>query len=333
METTAQYPVNRLSARPKAVIVVIQPAQWNDEDITTIQQALVAAPSILNTQPWNLVFTADGAQLYEQTTHPVNTRSSLNADRLMSCGAAITNLEVAARALGFDTHLETHPDPHSPHLLAVLKTGDRQTPSSTVLAEFSAMLRRHSYRGAFRDRRVSDIDLADIVAAGTTTDSQGPLSPRVLANDEAAALAETLADSAAEIHLHDSLQQDQFAWSAQWRPEGIGEIAEYTPGSLPGQVHISTATADTSRLADLIEQETVLIFLGHSEEKETWVEIGRAMQRAWLSAVDAGLAASVLSQPLCVGNARSVLSQRLHLNAIPFLIMRFGYPLPDPALR
>ena len=68
----------------------------------------------------------------------------------------------------------------------------------------------------------------------------------------------------------------------------------------------------------------VLIATGN-DGKEAWLAAGQALERLLLNAVNAGLSASYLNQPIEVEPLRSHLRTMLGIDAVPQLLLRIGY--------
>ncbi|MDT2008382.1 hypothetical protein FXW78_36405 [Rhodococcus opacus] len=284
---------------------------WSLSDIEVVSRAIVSAPSVHDTQPWDL--RLDGT--YVEITERRGFTDSPRADRVISCGAGVANVELALRALGRQIEMDLLPDPRRPELVATLRAVGTTSPSSTDLRLFSAMARRRSHREAFADIPVPAATIADIVSAAETTGVRA----RLLAADEAPALADVLLYSADRVRHDPRHQRDLFPWTSHWLPQGGHESVD--------TIHtvVTRGVPDSARLAAAIEGETVLVFASDTQESIDLVRTGIAVERAWLTAVDARLGASILSYPLRVDDTAQRLARRLNLPGHPQLILRIGY--------
>ncbi|TQC49155.1 hypothetical protein EEB14_11500 [Rhodococcus sp. WS4] len=284
---------------------------WSLSDIEVVSRAIVSAPSVHDTQPWDL--RLDGT--YVEITERRGFTDTPRADRVISCGAGVANVELALRALGRQIETDLLPDPRRPELVATVRSVGTASPSSTDLRLFSAMARRRSHREAFADIPVPAATIADVVSAAETTG----IRARLLAADEAPALADALLYSADRVRHDPRHQRDLFPWTSHWLPRGGHESVD--------AIHtvVTRGVPDSARLAAAIEGETVLVFASDTQESIDLVRTGIAVERAWLTAVDVRLGASILSHPLRVDDTAPRLARRLNLPGNPQLILRIGY--------
>ncbi len=78
----------------------------------------VWAPSVHNTQPWR--FTAAGQQvsLYADADRGLAVADPDGREMMISCGAALFNVRLALRSLGYIPETRVLPDPGQPALVA-----------------------------------------------------------------------------------------------------------------------------------------------------------------------------------------------------------------------
>ena len=292
---------------------------WTYSDTDVIAGVVAAAPSIYDSQPWDVRLDGDRVEVRERTSVECSPR----ADLLISCGAAITNLEVGIRVLGRRTRTDLLPDPADPELLAVVEAVGSAAPANTDLRQFSAISRRRSHRESFAGIEVPEDTVSDIVAAAHRGAGDGGAADgvfiRVVGGDESAALAETLTYSAQLVRHDRQRQREVFPWTSHWSPRGGYETID------PTHSVITRGIPDPDMLAAAIESETVLVFSARSDTAQDLVRTGMAVERAWLTAVDARLCASVLTHPRRVDDAAHRLARRLGLAGEPQLLMRIGY--------
>jgi hypothetical protein len=300
---------------------------WSHSDTEVIARAVIEAPSVHDTQPWNLRLLSSAAELEERLEFAEPGADPLRPDRLISCGTAVAHLELAMRVLGRQTLTHLCPDPHRPALIARIERLGPAVPTSSDLRLYAAISHRKSHRDAFADIPVPAETIGDVVSAGA--DVPG-VSIRLLASDEAPALADMLTYSAEAKRRNPHYQREMFSWTSHWQPEGNAEVVEGWDATLDergaaGKAMITTDIPDTSALAASIDRETVLLFNATSAGSIDLVRIGMATERAWLAAVDARLSASVLTHPLRIEDSADRLGARLGMATPPQLIMRIGF--------
>ncbi|MER6663936.1 nitroreductase [Amycolatopsis japonica] len=306
-----------------------RPAErWSPAELEVLAGAVLRAPSVHNIQPWRLNFEDGLLVLVERRELELPEHDPHGRDRLMSCGAALANLELAIRVLGHRTYTTEFPDPDRPEVVAAVEPDGPLPPSVAEVNRYSAIKRRHSHRRRFAGRSLTRhqiVDLRDIAAA------EGVQTRPILDEIELTMVADRL-EFAAEAHQHDRGYQRELAlWTVrdEGQRSGVGlAVSARSAGSLPwaGLVRESTALPDREVLKRRLAEETLLAFVTPGDTRHDHLRAGRALQLTWLDAVHEGLVGSVLTQPLHLPEVRAALTEDLELSGSLQALMRFGYP-------
>lgn len=298
---------------------------WSSAEIGVLAHAVSRAPSVHDTKPWSLEPRGDVVELFERFDVSLPRHDPTGRDRVISCGAALANLELAVRALGWDAQTALFPQPGRGDLVAQVRASGRAAVTELTSARYSAIFRRHSHREPFRLRRVPVRRLRALTGAASEPGVQARLiDPRT----ETAPLADLL-EYAAEVLKDDrAYQRELTAWLSL--PPGAAERT-----SLPwaGLVRRGTRVPDRITFASRLAQEGLLVVLTPDDTRRDHLHAGAAAQRIWLDAVAGGLVASVVTQPLHLPEVRAGLIEQLGLAGYPQLILRVGYPaeaVPEP---
>lgn len=302
--------------------------EWSAGEIDVLARAVVGAPSVHNIQPWRLELPDDGALVFERTDLPLPHHDPGGRDRSISCGAAITNLELGMRVLALSPAVTLLPDPRRPDLVVRMTVEGRRVPSDTDLHRYSAIARRRSYRHPFAAHALSQYAVRDLIEAASAEGVQ----VAVVRGEDLSVLADLLEYAAVVFRQDRGYQRELSLWTIRderSHRHGTGMTRSALPGStLPwaGLVRPATAVPDREILTSRLEHETLLVFLSPSDDRIDHVRAGMAMQRTWLAAVDLGLVAAVQTQPLHLSEVRSGLTDKLGLSGHPQLLMRVGHP-------
>lgn len=302
--------------------------RWTEGEITVAATAVRAAPSVHNSQPWFLEFHDGSISLFERLDLSLPRHDPTGRDRLISCGAALTNLTLAVRILGWSAELLLFPTRTRPDEVARLVATGRRSPSEQDWQRYFAIQRRRSYRGPFSALPVPDEMCHGLVAAPAT----GGVRVRPVAGlPEATEVAGLLTHTALVLRQDRAYQRELTAWTNS-RPghRPGGGLPEPSPGgtTLPwaGLVRTTTNLPDAPTLAARLTRECLLLLETADDQHRDHVLAGAAMQETWLAATHAGLVGSVLTQPLHVAEVRAGLVERLGLAGFPQALLRFGYP-------
>src|SRR6478735_12602940 len=78
------------------------------------------APSLHNSQPWRWTADSAGLHLYVDRARNLSSTDKSGREALISCGAVLDHLRVAAAAAGFTAHVARFPNPNNlDHLASV----------------------------------------------------------------------------------------------------------------------------------------------------------------------------------------------------------------------
>ncbi|MGW5718538.1 Acg family FMN-binding oxidoreductase [Amycolatopsis sp. NPDC003865] len=301
---------------------------WTPAETEVLVRSMMRAPSVHNTQPWTLD-VAPGELLVRERAEPVLPHHDPHGrDRAASCGAAVANLELAVRTLGRTAEVAFLPEEDQPDLVARITAAGSEAPSVEELRRYGAIARRASHRAPFDGLAVPAPVVRGIVAAGGAPGVEArPLRP-----GREVAVVTRLLHFAAETFRRDSgYQRELSLWTIRderAHRHGVGLPAGRVPaGSVPwaGLVRRATELPEPAELERRLAAETLLVFVTADDARLDHVRAGYALERAWLAAVDVGLAAGVLTQPLHLAAVRSALCEDLGLGGFPQALVRIGY--------
>jgi nitroreductase len=299
-------------------------------EITVLARAVSRAPSVHNTQPWQLRVRKSDVDLVERTALRLPAHDPEDRDRFLSCGAALAHLQLAARVL---RRRDTTSFPPEGAVVATVHAVPGASPDSADLARYHAIGRRRSHRRRFSAAAVSEMDSMAVAAAGAEADVQ------VIEPGHLDALGEMLGFATRVFRADPAYQRELHSWTARTfglhalgAEDGVPEAA-LSDDALPaaGLVRWDTPVPDDARLTEYLEAERLLVFCTDGDTRHQHLAAGAAAERAWLEATARGLAGSVLTQPLHLRGFRELLAERLDLPGVPQAIFRFGHPaVPVP---
>ncbi|WP_327319567.1 Acg family FMN-binding oxidoreductase [Streptomyces sp. NBC_01235] len=297
-------------------------------------RAAVTAPSPYNTQPWTFVAEDDdrGVEVHADGARRLLLADPRGREMTISCGAALFNIRLAVRHLGFNPVVECFPRPADPAFLARVAWGAYRRPAPEDERLFGALRRRRTVRGPF---------LADPLP---------PSLPDVLRGHarRAGATLDLVADRASRRHLAELVRSAEDARRS--RPEYAAEQARWTwwPGEprcdgIPVDADVTHPDAtvfagrDYAGLTRMFSapaggrpsgrgQGLVVILSTDHDDPAAWLRAGEALQRVLLEAAGHGVMAAFCTQPLEVPSLRGRIRQTLSGGAFPQMILRLGYP-------
>ena len=296
----------------------------------------VLAPSDRNTQPWAFRLVGDTLELRADRLRALPVADPEGRTLVISCGAALGTLRLAARRFGTEPEVTLLPDPDQPDLLAVIGIGSPTQPTAEALRLSTAITARRTTRAAFTDRPLPAALLADLRAIvpaddvwlELVTDSGGK---RAVADLVACASRLQMRDPEYRRELARWLRPNRAAARDGIRGYGFGLDdlrARFDPLVTRA---LGRSPRRTARERDAVAEAPALAVLGSSDDgPQAWLATGEALQRLLLRLADAGATGAFSNQPIELPELRSVLARSLRRKGVPQLLLRLGYATAAP---
>jgi hypothetical protein len=316
-------------------------ARLLDGDVATaLVEAASAAPSVHNSQPWIFTLGERTVDLHADPARHLAVSDGSGRSLLISCGAALFNLRVAADHLGFHPRVRILPTNDDPTHVARLEVDHRHGSPGFLEELFPAVWSRRTNRFPFRNRRIPRSVLSRLQDAVSLENSLLRIVDQPAEIDRIVAL------------LHDAERADlpeakleRAAWLGRdGAPDGIPSHAlgprprdrstpfrdlgadVPAPGGRP-----RSSSGSELRTVPFEATPTVAILSTLKDTPADWVRAGQALERALLVATAEGLSASFMNQPLEHHDLRWQVRSPLTGVGVTQMIMRIGYGIPVPA--
>ncbi len=293
------------------------------------------APSRHNTQPWLFEIEGGELRLYADASRALPATDPDGRELLMSCGATLANLVVAAGHFGWATSVEIPSGHRRDGLVARVQLEERRSIRPDVEELFQAIPRRRTNRLPLDGREPPEGLVAQLVREAR----REGVAVRPVEDHQRALVAELVSEG------------DRIQWSSpRWR----AELAAWTHSSASGRKDGMPAAAQgLSDLAALLQPllfrfrnparveaerdrrrarttRALLVLSTRRDTKQEWVAAGEALQRVLLRATAAGLTASYLNQAIEVPELRARLRDAIGEAGLPQIMIRLGYGLEAP---
>jgi nitroreductase len=306
---------------------------WSEEELAALERAVQRAPSVHNSQPWEFGAEDRRARLVLRPELRVERHDPGSRDQFLSFGAALANLVLAVRNLGWSAEVAFEHD-----WAATVTAGRRQEPTAAEVRRYNAIPRRATYRRDFADVPVEHLQREAVLGAAG---APGVRPMWVVGPQRAQELASQLVYAARVYSADTTYQRELSAWTfPQDDPEGPVEEAGMPTSALAekglaaiGLARQRTRLPTAESLATRIERESVMVLATAFDEPADHVRAGEAMEMAWLAATAQGLVASVMTQPLHLSEVRRGVSACMGVQDVPQVLLRFGYADTAPMPR
>lgn len=306
--------------------------QW-----AAVVEAATRAPSIHNTQPWRFTATAEALDVFLDPGRALPVLDPTGRQQVISCGIAVEFAVVALAASGRLSEVELLPDDDADHLATVRIIGAIE-PADEDRALAAAIDRRHTVRDPFDARTVPtgllDRLQSEAAAFGTW------FKPVTRSEEEVATVF--LIDRAEELEQGDPAYLAELQQWVRTDPSAVdgvpvGAVPAGDPHGRPSnwsirdfvvgtRGHDAGAPVDPEAPPPEVERPTVVLMGTEGDDREAWLQAGRALGRVLLVATADGVAASPLTQALDWPATRARMRSRLSLLGHPQMLLRMGYP-------
>ncbi|WP_369185699.1 hypothetical protein [Streptomyces sp. Y1] len=304
--------------------------------------AAVAAPSIHNSQPWRFRLRPETSTLEVRAARERAVPAADPRGRAMhiSVGAAVLNLRVAARHLGWAPDVRLLPDPAEPDLFAAIGLDTPATASPPGTEElYEAIWHRHSVRTPFTDEPVPPVVLGHLVSAARAEDTTLHLPD----HEETARLLHLTAE-AERRNTTDAVQRTESrTWirSANVPPYGIPTSAlgpQDRTGHLPVRDFAAIRPAEHQAPAAFEHDPRLAVLTTDHDTPTDWLRAGIALEHVLLEATVHAVRASLLHQAMEWPELRWVARDPHQRPGHVQMLIRLGYgpegaPTPRLAAR
>jgi nitroreductase len=290
----------------------------------------VRAPSLHNTQPWRFRLRDGGIELSVDPLRRLPATDPSGWGARIACGAALFNLRLALAVAGTPATARLRPYPTEPDVVARLLPAVPRRPTPTEQALHAAIGRRFSNRTPFWPDPVP----ADVRwRLGEAARAEQCWLELVIGIGAVDAFAEIARSAHRVLERDPAYVAERVEWiRSEPSPDGVptwaGGLRSEPQDLLPRPDFGGRRRAPGRDY----EPEPLVAVLGSAGNTATdQVTAGQALQRVLLTATDAGLGVSMLSQPIEVPGAREALRLSLGRFGTPQMVMRIGYGQPGTA--
>jgi hypothetical protein len=301
------------------------------EQLRHVVEAAGLAPSVHNTQPWRFAIRGTRIELHADPSRRLSVLDPDGRQLHISCGAALLHARIAARALGLTAEVRLLPDSGTPNHLADLDMTPGLPASADDIGMATAILRRHTHRGAFEERAVPAELLALLSSCAV---AEGGYLRQVVADNDLIQLGVLLAGADAMEEKDDAYRAELAEWVHRDGLRADGIPIEALPWVGGSSLRLRDFTLTRPDRADgtepRAERPAVVVLCTDADDPRGWLQAGQALASVLLRAADRGVQAQPLGQVTDVLAFRLGLRHALGLVGVPQLVLRMGYAARSP---
>jgi nitroreductase len=302
-------------------------------EILDVLRAAHRAPSVHNTQPWLFRPLPDGVEVLEDVERALPASDPHGRDRLVSCGAAVRNAEIALARLGWRPSAVLFPAGSQDHLVARVVAGPAQPVTAESEDLYRAIWERRTHRRIFM-AGAQEEDVPPLVHRA----AKGVPEVRLvtLPAHRRARFAELLWEAAQQQVADEERRAEILRWTKA--PAAGDGIPARSLGNAPFPVDsllVRTLPPEDSAppwITESLASGPVVVLLTDGDDRPDWVRAGLALESVLLAGTAAGLVASFLNQVVQQEACRPTLTALLGEVGHPQVVLRIGQPLVDVPL-
>ncbi len=299
-------------------------AAYDRNDLRHAVASAVRAPSLHNSQPWRFRLRDGAIEVLADPIRRLPTADQTGWAVRIACGAATLNARLALAAQGTPAEVTLRPEPSEPGLVARLTPGHARPPTYLEQDLFAAIPRRHSNRQPFWPDPVPSQARVRLVEAAR---AEGAWLELLIGMTALSGFAQIARSADRVLHRDPRYQAELSEWTRTTAAADGVPAAAAGPAPEPHDLLPQRPYDDRPRAPGRdFEPEPLVAVLGSvGDSAGDQISAGQALQRVLLTATDAGLATSMISQPIEVPGAREQLRRALGRFGVPQMVLRVGY--------
>lgn len=302
------------------------------EEMAFLLRYAVLAPSGHNTQPWRFAIVEDGIEIFADYTRRLPHIDPDHRELLMSVGAAIMNLRIAAAHFGFEATVLYQRESRQTSPVAMVTLRESCDTDASLRRLFPGIVRRRTNRQTFDGEPIRMEALSSLCdVADAHPDFVQFLLPR-----DRAMIAQLVAEGDRLLMENREVREELADWVRPSRSDATDGICADAFG-IPEV--LSPAAASLIRRADLggmqgrrdvalLESAPLVAVITAEDDQVSLLKAGQVLERLLLVATLEDLQYSFMNQPVQVATLRDVMAPLVHSTHPPQLMVRIGTAQP-----
>ena len=291
----------------------------------------VLAPSGHNAQPWLFRFADEGVELVFNRSRALAIVDPDNREMIISCGAALGNLEVAARYFGYQANIQLGSFLGNPDCLAKVTLSKGTLPTANDIALFEVIRVRQTNRSAFTSEKIPEGALSQCVEAAAAVAVEFSYRSDHKTKSEIAKL--TMSADKTQFSkpwfrvelaswMHSNKRDGKDGMSAY--RFGLPDVFTPIAGFLIRTFNLGNRVAQSNKRRIEAGSPVLGVFATQSDQPNDWVNTGRALAQVLLIFTSVGFSASYLNQSIEINSLRRQLHKEFNALAYPQIMLRIG---------
>ena len=286
-----------------------------------------------NTQPWTFAIKENVIEIHPDYARHLSAVDPHERELWISLGCALENLLVAARAVGYASEV-TYPD--TADLIHIRLTPD--TPQREAM--FDAISLRQNTRSEYDGQpiKMDDLEQVQTISLESGVVLRFVLNPADMETTVGYVNQGNLNQYADEAFIDELIHWLRFNKEGNSGPHSM--VSTRAVGAIPKcragwDRYLWRALSLSSKLMQMPRScrtsPGAVVIASETDDKTAWVRTGQVYERLALKMTSLNIKSAFLNQPIEVANVRGQFQSAMGLgNALPQLLVRFGYADPMP---
>lgn len=303
---------------------VAAPDSISAHQLSDILELACRAPSLHNSQPWRWIFENGILHLFADHARVGPHTDSTGREVILSCGAVLDHLVVAAAAGGWRVNVDRYPDPHDHDHLASVAFHPTQSVGEHERLLGEAISRRRTDRLAF-----AAPEPWHEVEPRLRATLQGTVAYLDVIDDNGRPALADASRRSEENRLRDASYRYELLW---WT--GHSSADDGLPSSaLPSRAEASRVdvardfptygSGDRRPQVDR-DHSNILVLSTYDDSRENTLRCGEALSRVLLECTAMGLATCTLTHMIELHASREIVRRLTGRRAEPQVLVRVG---------
>jgi nitroreductase len=295
------------------------------DTLRSVVETACRAPSLHNSQPWRWTFGNETLHLFADHRRIGHHTDITGNEVILSCGAALDHLRVAAAGAGWRTSVDRFPDPDDVNCLAAITFGGQSHVGRHDRVLSDAISQRRTNRLAYAAPEPWAEVEPGIVAAAIGT----PVRLDVIDESGRPALA------AASRRSEEQRRNDaSYRYELLWWTHHSGDTEGLSPSALPSPAEAARVdvarefpaygSGDRTGAKHEDDHSRVLVLSTYDDSRTNVLQCGEILSRVLLECTAAGLATCVLTHMMEVHASREAIRRLAGVHGEPQVLIRVG---------
>jgi hypothetical protein len=308
------------------------------DQIAFLLRYAVLAPSAHNTQPWKFRIVDEGVEVFADYSLRLPIIDPDDRELLMSVGASITNLRVAAAWFGFESTVLYQSRSEQSVPVAVVAIRETCLPDPKLVALFPAIRRRHTNRSPFTNDPIG----TDAASAICDVIEAYPDALHALREQHRAAVADLVTEANHLLMARPAVRAelaDHLRATADEQHDGIptDSLGINAPAGMAAWVlrNMNLSDVQAERDRERLDRSALMVVLTADDDRTSLIQAGEILERLLLTITLHGVQYAFVNQPAEVPQLRHRLQELALMTRPPQMIVVAGCASEDarPAPR